>query len=96
MFVKTTRYQLKKDSMAKFRELSESARGRVASLDGLLYDFVAMDDTGRAVVVGVWESSEKARDSTQTVKAIWADVMEHVEGQLEMDEYPNALQLKGS
>ena len=95
MFIRTTRYQVKKSSMGKFQELGEFARERVAKLDGLLQNYVAMDESGSAVMVGVWESKEKAEAQLPAIKANWAEVMEHVEGQLQIDEYPTALQVKG-
>jgi heme-degrading monooxygenase HmoA len=95
MFIRTTRYQVKKSSMARFQELTEFARDRAAKLDGLLQNFVGMDEAGNAVMVGVWETREKFQASLEVVKANWAEVMEHVEGQLQVDEYPTAFQVKG-
>jgi quinol monooxygenase YgiN len=95
MFIRTTRYQVKKTSIAKFQELAEFARERVAKLDGLLQNYVAMDESGKAVMVGVWESREKCQASMETIKANWSEVMEHVDGPLQIDEYPTAMRVKG-
>jgi quinol monooxygenase YgiN len=96
MFIRTTRYQVKKSSMPEFQELGEFARERAAKLDGLLQSYLAMDESGNAVMVGVWESKEKCQASLEAVKANWSEVMDHVEGHLQIDEYPVALQVRGT
>jgi heme-degrading monooxygenase HmoA len=95
MFIRTTRYQVKKGSMAKFQELAEFARERAAKLDGLLQNYLAMDESGNAIMVGVWETREKCQASSEAIKANWSEVMEHVEGQLQIDEFPTAMLVKG-
>ena len=95
MFIRTTRYRVKKTSMAKFQELGEFARERAAKLDGLLQNYVGMDEAGNAVMVGVWETKDKCQASLEAVKAHWSEVMEHLDGQPQIDEYPIALQVKG-
>ena len=95
MFLRTIRFQAKRSAMAKFQELAEFARERSAPLDGLLQNYVAMDETGKGVMVGVWTSREKAQASLDAVQANWAAVSEHLEGEPQMDEYPIALQIVG-
>jgi len=95
MYLRTIRFQAKRSAMAKFQELAEFARQRSAPLEGLLKNYVAMDETGNGVMVGVWESKEKAQAGFDAVKANWSEVQEHMEGEPKMDEYPIALQIKG-
>ena len=95
MYLRTIRFQAKRSAMAKFQELAEFARVRSAPLDGLLQSFLAMDETGKGVMVGVWSSREKAQASHEEVKANWAAVSEHMEGEPQMDEYPIALHIVG-
>jgi len=95
MYIRTIRFRAKKSAMAKFQELAEFARERSAKLEGLLQNYVAMDESGNGVMVGVWEGKEKAQASLEAVKANWAEVREHMEGEPQMDEYPIALQIKG-
>jgi hypothetical protein len=81
--------------MAKFQELAEFARLRSAPLDGLLQSYLAMDETGKGVMVGVWASREQAQASFDEVKANWDAVSEHLDGEPQMDEYPIALRIVG-
>ncbi len=76
MYLRTIRFQAKRSAMAKFQELAEFARQRSAPLEGLLQNYVAMDETGKGVMVGVWESQEKAKASLDVVNANWLDVRE--------------------
>ena len=95
MYVRTIRFQAKRSAMAKFQELAEFARERSADLDGLLQNYVAMDENGHGVMVGIWEGKEKAQANLQAVISNWSDVQEHLEGEPQIDEYPIALQIKG-
>jgi quinol monooxygenase YgiN len=95
MYIRTTRFQVKKGSIAKFQELSDYARAKASKLEGLLQNYLAIDSSGKGVMVGVWESKEKAEANLEAIKANWAGVMEHMEGQPQMDEYPTVAQVKG-
>jgi hypothetical protein len=46
-------------------------------------------------MIGIWESREKLTASLPAVKANWAGVMEHLDGDPEVDEYSTAVQVKG-
>ena len=60
MYIRTTRFQAKKGSIGKFKELAEYARARATTLDGLLSNYIAIDDSsGKGVMIGIWESREK-------------------------------------
>jgi heme-degrading monooxygenase HmoA len=95
MYIRTTRFQVKKSAIAKFQEMAEFAKGRAATLDGLLQNYLAIDDSGKGVMIGIWESKDKLTASLPAVKANWADAMENLEGQLELDEYPTVAKVKG-
>ena len=95
MCIRSTRFQVRPDSIGRFQELVESAKQKTAPLDGLRQSYFAMDDSGKGVMLGIWESREKALSSLPAVKAAWAEVMEHLAGQPQIDEYSNAAQVKG-
>jgi quinol monooxygenase YgiN len=95
MYIRTTRFQAKKASIGKFKELAEYARARTTTLDGLLSNYIAIDESGKGLMIGIWESREKLAASLPAIKANWAGVAEHLDGDPVTDEYPSVVKVKG-
>ena len=95
MYMRTTRFQLKQASIAKFEEVTDEARKTTANFDGLQHSYAAIDDAGNGLVVAVWDSEEKATANLAAVKEAWAGLAEHFDGPPQMAGYTNALRVKG-
>ena len=94
MYLRTVRFQVKQSSMGQFRSLAEGSKEAVAKFDGLQTAQVAMDNAGNGILVGVWDSEEKAMAAMAASNEIWAGLAEHLQGPPEYIDYQHGMALR--
>ena len=94
MFIRVINWRVKAESISRFEELSNSVRQQLTPIAGMQRCFCAVDESGNAVVVGVWESEDAAKKAQSAIQAIWASMSEHMREQPRTAEYKNGYTLK--
>ena len=94
MYLRTVKFQVKQSSMGQFRSVAEGTKAAVAKFDGLQSTQVAMDNSGKGILVGVWDSEEKAMAGMDASNEIWAGVAEHLEAPPEYVDYQHCMALR--
>lgn len=94
MYLRTIRFQVKQSSMGRFQSLAEGTKDAVARFDGLQSTQVAMDNAGNGILVGLWESEEKAMAAMGASNEIWAGLAEHLQAPPEYVDYQHCLTLR--
>ncbi len=94
MYLRTVRFQVKQSSMGQFQAVAEGTKEAVAKFDGLRSTQVAMDNAGSGILVGVWESEEKAMAAMPASNEIWAGLAEHLQAAPEIVDYPHGMELR--
>jgi heme-degrading monooxygenase HmoA len=94
MLIRVINWRVKSESIGRIEELNESARQKLADVAGMQRCFSAVDESGNAVVVGIWDSEEAARKAQSAIQAIWASMSEHMSEQPRTAEYKNGYTLK--
>lgn len=94
MFIRVINWRVKSESLNRFEELTNATRQAVSSISGMQRCFAAVDESGNAVVIGVWESEDAARKAQPALQAIWGGLSEHMAEQPRPVEYKNGYTLK--
>lgn len=94
MYLRTVKFQVKQSSMGQFRSVAEGTKEAVAKFDGLQSTQVAMDNSGNGILVGVWDSEEKAMAAMPASNEIWAGLAEHLKAPPEYIDYQHCMALR--
>ncbi len=94
MYLRTIKFRVKQSSMGKFRDVAEGTKDAVAKFDGLQSTQVAMDSSGNGILVGVWDSEEKAMTAMPASNEIWAGLADHLEAPPEYVDYKHCMTLR--
>ncbi len=95
MFMRISTYRVKESSISQFEQIGESARDKMAAINGMQRVVAGVDESGNAAVVGFWDSEESATRAQSQVRAAWESISEHIAEQPRITEYRNAYVLKG-
>ncbi len=94
MFVRVINFRVKSESISRFEELCDSARVKLADISGMQRCIGAVDDSGNAVVVGVWESEDAAGKAQSAIQAVWGGLSEHFAEPPRPTEYKRGYTMK--
>jgi hypothetical protein len=94
MYLRTVKFQVKQSSMGQFKALAEGTKDAVARFDGLQSTQVAMDASGNGILVGLWDSEEKAMAAMSASHEIWAGLADHLESPPEYVDYRHCMTLR--
>ena len=94
MYLRTIKFRVKQSSMGQFKDVAEGTKDAVAKFDGLQSTQVAMDDSGNGILVGLWDSEEKAMAAVSASNAIWAGLADHLESPPEYVDYRHCMSLR--
>jgi heme-degrading monooxygenase HmoA len=94
MFIRVINWRVKAESISRIEEVNDSARKKLANISGMQQCLAGVDESGSAVVVGVWDSEDAARKAQPAIQAIWASMSEHMSEQPRAAEYKNGYTLK--
>ncbi len=95
MFVRVIKYRVKQDALARTEEMGRISREGLAKAEGMQRCFTGWNDSGEAVVVGVWDSEEAATKAQPVIQKVWASLTDFVDGQPQPTEYKNGMTLRG-
>ncbi len=94
MFLRVISFRVKPESLGRFEELCDSSRKPLSGISGMQRCFGAVDESGNAVVIGVWDSEDAATKAQPALQAVWAALSEHMAEQPRPTEYKSGYTLK--
>lgn len=95
MFARTVNFKIKASDIQAFRGEAEKVREALKKFPGMSHQFTVIQDDGKGLSLGVWDSEDAAKAGFEGIQKIWASLSDYLTEPLSVTSYPNVEQLAG-